>query len=227
MKLSGTEVKSIRAGKAQLADAFARIEKGEVWLYGAYIEEYSHGGLSQHAPRRPRKLLLHAKEIDKLAMQVETSGRLIVALRMYFKEALVKVEIATASGKKQFDKREDLKKRETKPRSPPRPPYPPTMKNPLLPPPSPGSHRPRPRQYVELRRPASTRSGWRSTSTTKSRSRAATGAARVRRRPATLTASTWPTRRRRFSSCAPVSTRSASRSRFAVTCRCRAAWARA
>jgi SsrA-binding protein len=105
-------VKSIRAGKAQLADAFARIEKGEVWLYGAYIEEYSHGGLSQHAPRRPRKLLLHAKEIDKLAMQVETSGRLIVALRMYFKEALVKVEIATASGKKQYDKREDLKTRE-------------------------------------------------------------------------------------------------------------------
>jgi SsrA-binding protein len=112
VKLSGTEVKSIRAGKAQLADAFARIEKGEVWLYGAYIEEYSHGGLSQHAPRRPRKLLLHAKEIDKLAMQVETSGRLIVALRMYFKEALVKVEIATASGKKQYDKREDLKTRE-------------------------------------------------------------------------------------------------------------------
>ncbi|MBI2516847.1 MAG: SsrA-binding protein SmpB [Opitutae bacterium] len=112
IKLVGTEVKSIRAGKAQLSDAFARIEKDEVWLYGAYIEEYSHGGLSQHAPRRPRKLLLKASEIRKLQQQVETGGRSIVALRMYFKDALVKVEIATASGKKQFDKREDVKKRE-------------------------------------------------------------------------------------------------------------------
>jgi SsrA-binding protein len=112
IKLSGTEVKSIRAGKAQLTDAFARIEKGEAWLYGAYIEEYSHGGLSQHSPRRPRKLLLRATEIRKLTQEVETAGRQIVALRMYFKEALVKVEIATATGKKQFDKREDLKKRE-------------------------------------------------------------------------------------------------------------------
>jgi SsrA-binding protein len=112
VKLAGTEVKSIRGGKAQLADAFARIDKGEVWLYGAYIEEYSHGGLSQHSPRRPRKLLLHANEIRKLEQQVDTAGRVIVALRLYFKEALVKVEIATASGKKQFDKREDLKKRE-------------------------------------------------------------------------------------------------------------------
>jgi SsrA-binding protein len=112
IKLSGTEVKSIRAGKAQITDAFARIDKGEVWLYGAYIEEYSHGGLSQHAPRRPRKLLLRANEIRKLTQEIETAGRQIVALRMYFKEALVKVEIATATGKKQFDKREDLKKRE-------------------------------------------------------------------------------------------------------------------
>lgn len=112
LKLVGTEVKSIRAGKAQLTDAFCRIEKGEVWLYGAYIEEYSHGGLSQHAPRRVRKLLLKANEIRKLQVAVETGGRLLVALRMYFKEALVKVEIATASAKKQFDKREDIKKRE-------------------------------------------------------------------------------------------------------------------
>ena len=112
VKLSGTEVKSIRAGKAQITDAFARIEKDEVWLYNAYIEEYTHGGLSQHSPRRPRKLLLHTSEIRKLIAEVETAGRTIVALRMYFKEALVKVEIATASGKKQFDKRADLKKRE-------------------------------------------------------------------------------------------------------------------
>jgi SsrA-binding protein len=112
VKLVGTEVKSIRAGKAQLADAHARLEKGEVWLHGAYIEEYSHGGLSQHAPRRPRKLLLKANEIRKLQQAVETGGRVLVALRLYFKDALVKVEIATASGKKQFDKRDDIKKRE-------------------------------------------------------------------------------------------------------------------
>jgi SsrA-binding protein len=112
IKLVGTEVKSIRAGKAQITDAFCRVEKGGVWLYGAYIEEYSHGGLSQHAPRRVRQLLLHENQIRKLAQQTETCGRAIVALRMYFKQALVKVEIATASGKKQFDKRADLKKRE-------------------------------------------------------------------------------------------------------------------
>jgi len=112
IKLVGIEVKAIREGKAQLSDAFARVERGEVWLHGAYIEEYSHGGLSQHAPRRPRKLLLHASEIRKIMQAVEAGGKSVVALRMYFKEALVKVEIALASGKKQYDKREDLKKRE-------------------------------------------------------------------------------------------------------------------
>jgi SsrA-binding protein len=112
IKLVGTEVKSIRAGKAQITDAFARVEKGGVWLYGAFIQEYSHGGLSQHAPRRVRQLLLHESEIRKLTIAVETGGQTIVALRMYFKDALVKVEIATASGKKQFVKRADVKKRE-------------------------------------------------------------------------------------------------------------------
>lgn len=112
IKLVGTEVKSIRGGKAQITDAFARVEKGGVWLYGAYIQEYSHGGLSQHAPRRVRQLLLHASEIRKLQVAVETGGKTIVALRLYFKQALVKVEIATATGKKQFDKRADVKKRE-------------------------------------------------------------------------------------------------------------------
>ena len=112
IKLVGTEVKSIRGGQAQITDAFARIEKGDVWLYGAYIQEYSHGGLSQHAPRRVRKLLLNTTEIRKIRQAVETGGKTIVALRMYFKEALVKVEIALATGKKQFDKRADIKKRE-------------------------------------------------------------------------------------------------------------------
>ncbi len=112
VKLVGTEVKSIRAGKAQITDAFARIDRGEVWLHNAYIEEYSHGGLSQHAPRRIRKLLLNSHEIRKLTQAVETGGRALVATRLYFKDALVKVEIATASGKKQYDKRADIRTRE-------------------------------------------------------------------------------------------------------------------
>lgn len=112
VKLVGTEVKSIRQGRAQLADAFARVERGEVWLHGAYIEEYAHAGLSQHSPRRPRKLLLNASEIRKIVQAVETGGKALVALRMYFKAALVKVEIALATGKKRFDKRADIRKRE-------------------------------------------------------------------------------------------------------------------
>jgi len=112
IKLVGTEVKSIRGGKAQITDAFARIEKGGVWLYNAYIEEYTHGGLSQHSPRRVRQLLLHEHEIRKLQQAVDAGGQAIVALRLYFKEALVKVEIALATGKKQFDKRADIKNRE-------------------------------------------------------------------------------------------------------------------
>jgi SsrA-binding protein len=112
IKLAGTEVKSIRAGKAQLADAFARIEQGEVWLHNAYIEEYAYGSYTNHDPRRPRKLLLNAHEIRKLDQAVQSGGKAIVALRLYFKQALVKVEIALATGKKQFDKRADLKQRE-------------------------------------------------------------------------------------------------------------------
>ena len=112
IKLVGTEVKSIRAGKAQITDAFARFVMGGVWLYNAFIQEYSFGGPTQHAPRRVRQLLLHESEIRKLQIAVETGGKTIVALRMYFKEALVKVEIATATGKKQFDKRADVKNRE-------------------------------------------------------------------------------------------------------------------
>ena len=114
IKLVGTEVKSIRAGKAQITDAFARVEKGGVWLYGAYIQEYSHGGPAQHVPRRVRLLLLHDTEIRKLQVAVETGGKTIVALRLYFKQALVKVEIATASGKKQFDKCHAIAERDAK-----------------------------------------------------------------------------------------------------------------
>jgi len=111
IQLRGTEVKSIRAGKAQISDAFARIEKGEVWLHGAHIEQYAFGNIHNHDARRIRKLLLHRRHIEKIRVALEAGGRALVPLRMYFKEALVKVEVALATGKKLFDKREDLKKR--------------------------------------------------------------------------------------------------------------------
>lgn len=110
--LRGAEVKSIRAGRAQLADAFARVERGEVWLYGLHIEEYAMSGYVKCDPRRVRKLLLHKNEMRKITQALETGGKALVALRLYFKEALVKVEIALATGKKQYDKRDDIKKRE-------------------------------------------------------------------------------------------------------------------
>jgi len=109
--LSGTEVKSIRAGKAQLADAFGRIDRGEVYLHNLHIAEYAFGNINNHVPKRPRKLLLKAREIRKIQVQLETGGKTLVPLRLYFKQALVKVELALGTGKKLYDKREDLKKR--------------------------------------------------------------------------------------------------------------------
>jgi SsrA-binding protein len=111
IQLRGTEVKSIRGGKAQISDAFARIEKGEVWLHGAHIEQYAFGNIYNHDAKRIRKLLLHRRHIEKIRVALEAGGRALVPLRMYFKDALVKVEVALASGKKLYDKREDLKKR--------------------------------------------------------------------------------------------------------------------
>jgi SsrA-binding protein len=112
IQLRGTEVKSIRAGKAQISDAFARVEKGELWLHNAHIEQYAFGNIHNHDAKRIRKLLLHRRHIDKIRVALETgAGRAVVPLRMYFKDALVKVEVALATGKKQFDRREDLKKR--------------------------------------------------------------------------------------------------------------------
>lgn len=111
--LQGTEVKSIRAGRAQINDAFGRFEKGELWLYNAHIEEYSFGNIWNHDCKRTRKLLLHRHQIRKIAQALQVGGRALVPLRMYFKGALVKVEIALCSGKKLYDKREDLKRRVT------------------------------------------------------------------------------------------------------------------
>ena len=112
LQLRGTEVKSIRAGKAQIGDAFGRIENGEAWLYNAHIEQYAFGNIYNHDAKRIRKLLLHRRHIDKIQRALEAGGgRALVPLRMYFKEALVKVEVALCTGKKQFDRREDLKKK--------------------------------------------------------------------------------------------------------------------
>ncbi|MGH8024627.1 MAG: SsrA-binding protein SmpB [Limisphaerales bacterium] len=110
--LHGTEVKALRAGKGQIADAFARVEKGEVWLYNAHIDEYSHGNLQNHEPKAPRKLLLHKSEIRKLFGLAAVKGNALIALAFYWKNGKVKVALAVGKGKQQFDKREDLKKRD-------------------------------------------------------------------------------------------------------------------
>ncbi len=110
--LRGTEVKALRAGKAQLNEAFARVEKDEVFLYNAHIDEYSYGNLQNHQPKAPRKLLLHKAEIRKLFGLSAVKGNALVPLSMYWKNGKVKVALALAKGKAEYDKRQDLKKRE-------------------------------------------------------------------------------------------------------------------
>jgi SsrA-binding protein len=109
--LKGTEVKAIRAGRAQIADAFGKFEKGELWLFNAHIDEYAFGNINNHAARRTRKLLLHRHQVRKIAQAMQVGGRSLVPLRMYFKEALVKVEVALCVGKQLHDKRQDLRKK--------------------------------------------------------------------------------------------------------------------
>ncbi|HVY69009.1 MAG TPA: SsrA-binding protein SmpB [Verrucomicrobiae bacterium] len=111
--LRGTEVKALRAGRAQISDAFARVENDEVWLYNAHIDEYSHGNLHNHQPKAPRKLLLNKPEIRKLAGLATVKGNALVPLSFYWKNNKVKVSLAVGSGKVQFDKREDIKRRDT------------------------------------------------------------------------------------------------------------------
>lgn len=111
VQLRGTEVKSIRAGRAQINDAFGRYERGELWLYNAHIEEYAFGNIHNHDAKRIRKLLLHRHQVRKIAEALQAGGRALVPLRLYFKQALVKVEVALCVGKKLYDKRDDLKKR--------------------------------------------------------------------------------------------------------------------
>jgi SsrA-binding protein len=111
--LQGTEVKALRAGKGQIADAFARVDDGEVFLYNAHIDEYSHGNLQNHQPKAPRKLLLHKSEIRKLLELSAVKGNALVPLSFFWKNGKVKVALAVGKGKAQYDKREDLKKRES------------------------------------------------------------------------------------------------------------------
>lgn len=112
IELKGSEVKSLREHKANLRDAFARIDKGQAWLYGLEISPYPQAGRWAPEPKRERRLLLHRKEIERLEGQVQRKGFTLVATRIYFKGSLVKVEIALAKGKQEFDKRETVKKRE-------------------------------------------------------------------------------------------------------------------
>lgn len=110
--LVGTEVKSLRAGRASLIDGYATVKNGEVWLEGVHIPEYTEGTWTNHEPRRPRKLLMHRDEIAKLIGKTKEGGLTLVPLSLYFKDGRVKVELALAKGKKSYDKRQDLATRD-------------------------------------------------------------------------------------------------------------------
>ena len=112
--LTGTEVKSLREGSASLEDAYAKIDGGEVWLLGSDIPEYAMGNRMNHKPKRPRKLLLHRREIVKFAGKASERGFTLVPLRLYFRRGRAKIELAIARGKQLHDKRESLKKADAK-----------------------------------------------------------------------------------------------------------------
>ena len=114
LQLVGTEVKSCRAGKVSLTDAYALVKDGEAWLVQCHISPYAHGNRANHDPLRPRKLLLHKSEITKLEAKVAQEGRTLVPLRIYFKHGLAKAEIAIARGKKTYDKRASMAERDAK-----------------------------------------------------------------------------------------------------------------
>jgi SsrA-binding protein len=112
--LQGTEIKSIRAGRVNLKDSFARIQKGEVFIYNMHISQYEQGNRYNHDPLRTRKLLLHRKQINKLIGETKEQGYSLVPLKMYIKDGFAKVLLGLGRGKKKYDKREDLKKKEAK-----------------------------------------------------------------------------------------------------------------
>ncbi len=112
LSLTGTEIKSVRAGRADLREAYARPMDGELWLLNAHIAQYDPAGINNHDPRRPRKLLLHRDEIQRLTAEVAQKGLTVVALRLYIKNHVAKVELGLARGKRQYDKRRAIRDRE-------------------------------------------------------------------------------------------------------------------
>ena len=112
--LQGTEVKALRDGKAQLKDAYATIDEGEVWLHHVHIPPYAPAARENHEPERTRKILLHRKEIERLTGQLAQKGLTLVPTRLYFKDGKAKVELALAQGKDRFDKRQSIKERDMK-----------------------------------------------------------------------------------------------------------------
>ncbi len=112
--LTGTEVKSLRAGHASLVDGFAHIRDGEAWLAGVHIPEYTEGTWNNHAPRRKRKLLLHKQEIVKISHKTKEGGYTLVPMKIYFSDGRAKVELAVAKGKREYDKRQALRERQDK-----------------------------------------------------------------------------------------------------------------
>jgi SsrA-binding protein len=112
--LTGTEVKSLREGRASLIDGYAAVKDGEVWLHNVHIPEYTQGTWTNHEPRRARKLLLHREQIRKLSAKTQESGLTVIPLALYFKDGYAKVEIGVARGKKSYDKRHSIAEREAK-----------------------------------------------------------------------------------------------------------------
>lgn len=112
--LVGTEVKSLRAGRANLQDAYVRVDRGEAWLLGCHISPFEHGNRFNHDPVRPRKLLLHRREITQLAVRSQEKGLALIPLRLYWVKGRAKVEVGIARGKKLYDKRESIKERDVK-----------------------------------------------------------------------------------------------------------------
>jgi len=112
LQLKGTEVKSLRAGKASLSDSFARLEEGEIFLYNMHIPPYAFGNIANVDPVRTRKLLLHKNQIRRLGGELAVKSRTLIPLKLYFKDGIAKVELALAKGKKLYDKREAIKQRE-------------------------------------------------------------------------------------------------------------------
>ncbi len=110
--LTGTEIKSIRAGRVNIRDAYARPEKGELWLYNSHVAAYQPGGYQNHDPNRPRKLLLHRRQIDELSGLASRKGLTLVPLRLYIKNGVAKIELGVAKGKRLHDKREALARRD-------------------------------------------------------------------------------------------------------------------